>query len=172
MVDRPGFEPGTSRVRTERSSRLSYRPTHPDYVWWLAPCHPIRFTYMPLGGSVAGLAAIPRVLSRGCRCHGVNPGSLFIAHHLLRVYDQRPILIRNRGSSLSYMALGRLPGAPHAWGDELQRPRGRATGCDQWEAAVAQPGERGAVDPEVPGSNPGGGPTSILAQNHPHSFTP
>ncbi len=27
VVDRPGFEPGTSRVRTERSSRLSYRPT-------------------------------------------------------------------------------------------------------------------------------------------------
>ncbi len=27
MVDRPGFEPGTSRVQTERSSRLSYRPT-------------------------------------------------------------------------------------------------------------------------------------------------
>ncbi len=26
MVDRPGFEPGTSRVQTERSSRLSYRP--------------------------------------------------------------------------------------------------------------------------------------------------
>ncbi len=29
------------------------------------------------------------------------------------------------------------------------------------EAAVAQPGERGAVDPEVPGSNPGGGPILI-----------
>ncbi len=26
-MDRPGFEPGTSRVRTERSSRLSYRPS-------------------------------------------------------------------------------------------------------------------------------------------------
>ena len=26
MVDRPGFEPGTSRVQTERSSGLSYRP--------------------------------------------------------------------------------------------------------------------------------------------------
>ena len=26
-VDRPGLEPGTSRVRTEHSSRLSYRPT-------------------------------------------------------------------------------------------------------------------------------------------------
>ena len=28
MVDRPGFEPGTSRMPTERSSRLSYRPTY------------------------------------------------------------------------------------------------------------------------------------------------
>ena len=28
LVDRPGFEPGTSRVQAERSSRLSYRPTH------------------------------------------------------------------------------------------------------------------------------------------------
>ena len=27
VVDRPGFEPGTSRMPTERSSRLSYRPT-------------------------------------------------------------------------------------------------------------------------------------------------
>ena len=27
MVDRPGFEPGTSRVQTERSTRLSYRPS-------------------------------------------------------------------------------------------------------------------------------------------------
>ncbi len=27
VVDRPGFEPGTSRVQAERSSRLSYRPT-------------------------------------------------------------------------------------------------------------------------------------------------
>ncbi len=26
LVDRPGFEPGSSRVQTERSSRLSYRP--------------------------------------------------------------------------------------------------------------------------------------------------
>ncbi len=26
MVDRPGFEPGTSRMPTERSSELSYRP--------------------------------------------------------------------------------------------------------------------------------------------------
>ena len=26
-MDRPGFEPGTSRVRTEHSSRLSYRPS-------------------------------------------------------------------------------------------------------------------------------------------------
>ncbi|SAI83924.1 integrase C-terminal fragment [Saccharolobus solfataricus] len=26
-VDRPGFEPGTSRMPTEHSSRLSYRPT-------------------------------------------------------------------------------------------------------------------------------------------------
>ena len=26
VVDRPGFEPGTSRVQAERSSRLSYRP--------------------------------------------------------------------------------------------------------------------------------------------------
>ncbi len=29
MVDRPGFEPGASRVQAERSSRLSYRPTPP-----------------------------------------------------------------------------------------------------------------------------------------------
>ena len=27
-MDRPGFEPGTSRVQAERSSRLSYRPTY------------------------------------------------------------------------------------------------------------------------------------------------
>ena len=27
LVDRPGFEPGTSRMPTERSARLSYRPT-------------------------------------------------------------------------------------------------------------------------------------------------
>ena len=28
LVDRPGFEPGTSRMPTERSARLSYRPNH------------------------------------------------------------------------------------------------------------------------------------------------
>ena len=28
LVDRPGFEPGTSRMPTERSTRLSYRPTY------------------------------------------------------------------------------------------------------------------------------------------------
>ncbi|BAF34810.1 hypothetical protein APE_1882a [Aeropyrum pernix K1] len=27
VVDRPGFEPGASRVQAGRSSRLSYRPT-------------------------------------------------------------------------------------------------------------------------------------------------
>ena len=32
VVDRPGFEPGTSRLPTERSSRLSYRPNHEDRV--------------------------------------------------------------------------------------------------------------------------------------------
>ncbi len=60
------------------------------------------------------------------------------------------------------IGLGPPPASPSTglWrGDEVQRPRG-VSGCgDAWEAAVAQPVERGAVDPEVPGSNPGGGPT-------------
>ncbi len=33
MVDRPGFEPGASRVQAERSSRLSYRPVLPEEVY-------------------------------------------------------------------------------------------------------------------------------------------
>ena len=37
LVDRPGFEPGTSRMPTGRSSRLSYRPTPSR-----APCLPPR----------------------------------------------------------------------------------------------------------------------------------
>ncbi len=36
VVDRPGFEPGTSRMPTERSSRLSYRPST------LSQCHSTR----------------------------------------------------------------------------------------------------------------------------------
>ena len=33
LVDRPGFEPGTSRMPTERSTRLSYRPTYHRSVY-------------------------------------------------------------------------------------------------------------------------------------------
>ena len=34
VVDRPGFEPGTSRMPTARSSRLSYRPTITFLILW------------------------------------------------------------------------------------------------------------------------------------------
>ncbi len=35
LVDRPGFEPGASRVQAERSSRLSYRPIRLDLLYLL-----------------------------------------------------------------------------------------------------------------------------------------
>ena len=49
MVDRPGFEPGTSRVQTERSSRLSYRPTEfllikqRDYISFIVGAHAVSY---------------------------------------------------------------------------------------------------------------------------------